>query len=180
MVATVQIISCHGATIAAGDTNITSGVAKYKWGDDDTDDLVGKIPKPSVGSNYSYRKTMRIKVTVTPAGDISNLRWFQDGASWGTGIKQWVHSLPAANYTQGAVGDKTNKITQNGGSAVTDAAVAPYVTGTPLTVEADQILANPATGYGTSDVLESQIEVMSTASFGVKGPVVCTFRWDES
>lgn len=179
MAATVQIISAHGATITTTETPIDGATIKYKRADNDTNNASNPVPVPSSGNKYSWRKTMRIKATTTPDGEISNLRWFSDGGSWGTGVKLWAHDVPVANYTQGAVADETTKIPQDAGEgAVTDAST--YTSGAPLTLNSGTVIANPSTGYGTQNAVESQIEVGTTATRGSKGPRTFTMRLDES
>lgn len=177
MAATVQIISAHGATVTTTETQIDGTTIKYKRADNDTNDTANPVPKPAAGSNFSWRKSMRIKITVAPDGDITNLRWFGPGASWGTGVTLWAHTKPTANYDQASSADDSAKIGVDGGSAVTDA--INYITSAVLTVNAGTVVG-ATTGYGTQDLVETQIEVASTASRGTKGPQTFTYRFDET
>lgn len=177
MPATVQFISAHGATVTTTETNVASGVLKFKRADNDTDDAADPIPKPTGSEVFSWRKSCRIKATVAPDGNISNLRFFTDAGSWGTGVTLYGHKKPVANYDQASSSDNTTKIVDDGGSAVSDAAT--FTSGSPLTVEAGTVLA-ATTGYGTQDLVELQLGVANTASRGLKGPRVLTYRWDES
>ena len=179
MAATVIIVSGHGATITTTETTVSGTTMKFKRQDNDTDDLNGPIPKPGAGTVYSWRKSLRIKVTATPDGNISNLRFFGDAGSWGTGVTAYAHSKPIANYDQASSADETALISTDGGSSVVDAST--LTSGSPLSLNAAaEILANPATGYGTQDMVEMQVGVASTASRGTKGPRVFTYRFDET
>lgn len=177
MAATVVIISAHGATITTTETDITSATIKYRRSDADTNDTSNPIPKPAAGNNFSWRKTMRIKVNVAPDGDISNLRFFSDGVSWGTGVTMRGHTNPVSEYTQASSADEGTEIDQGTGSAITD--MDTYTSGSPLTVNSGVVLT-ATTGYGTQDTVETQLKVASTASRGKKGPITYTYRFDES
>lgn len=177
MAATVIVYSLHGVA-GATETQVDGTTFRYRRSDVDTNNASNPIPKPAAGSVWSWHKSFRMKITGTPDGDISNLRFFSDAGSWGTGVTLWAHTLPWANYAQGASGDETTKIVAGAGSAVTDAST--YTSGSPLTVNAGTVISNPSIGYGTQDLVESQIEVASTASRGTKGPRVLTYRYDES
>lgn len=87
MAATVQIGRKTG--VAPGTfTDITS--INTRANAEDVHSVAGTsnpIRIPSAGTNYSYWVSTRLKVTVTPAGTIDNLRWFTDGANnFGTGV----------------------------------------------------------------------------------------------
>ena len=178
MAATLLIISGHGATITTTETDITGLTCKFKRADEDANDLVGKIARPASGSNFSWRKTMRLKATVSPAGDLSNLRFFSDATAWGTGITHWAHTIPVGEYTQASAADETAKIDQGGGSAVTNS--TSFTSASPLVVNAGVVLTNPTTGYGTQDAVEQQVEVASTAAMGTTTARTMTYRVDES
>lgn len=176
MAATVVVNNLQGA---AGDTEyqVDGTTFKFKRADNVLNDTSNPIPKPASGSNFSWRKSFRCKVTVAPDGDISNLRFFTDAGSWGTGVTVWAHRMPFANYTQGGSGDETTKIVAGAGSTVVDSMTLD--SGSYLTINAGTVLT-ATTGYGTQDMVEAQGEVASTASRGTKGPRVFTWRYDES
>lgn len=181
MAATVIIESCHGATVGGAPTDVTGAGCRFKLADNDTVDLNNPIPKPAASNTWSWRKSFRIKVTATPDGSISNLKWFTDGLSWGTGVTLRAHSRPVANYTQASASDESAVIATGGGSSVVDAAT--LTSGAYLSMNSGgTILSNPSTGYGTQDLFECQLEVASTASHGIKpssGSRVITARFDE-
>lgn len=179
MAATIQVISCHGATITTTETNIAAALIRFKWADNDTDDILNPIVRPSSGSKYSWRKSIRPKIIVAPDVALANYRFFSDGASWGTGVTMRVHQKPVANYDQATIADQSAVITTDGGTAVVDAATLTNVS--PLVVNAGTVIA-ATTGYGTADIIEMQLEVTSSATFGEKPaatPAVYTLRVDE-
>ncbi len=173
MAATVIINALHGAA-GATETQVSGGVCRFKQADNSTDDTANPVPKPSGSDNYSYRKMLRAKVTAAPDGDITNLRCFTDGGSWGTGVTLRGHTLPWANYSQAT--DATQMV-QGSGSALVD--MSTKTSGSPITINSGTVLS-ATTGYGTQDMMELQIEVANTASRGTKGPRVITYRFDES
>ena len=179
MAATVVIISAHGATITTTETDVTSATIKYKRADNDTNDSADPVPKPGAGEVFSWVKNMRIKVTVTPDGDITNLRWYSDGVAIATGVILYVATMATGSYVQSAAGagslSGTASVKITGGTNATT-----YTSGSPLVVNSGTVLSNPSTGYGTQDATVSQMGVDSTASRGTKGPKTYTFRFDES
>lgn len=179
MAATIQAISAHGATLTTAETNIAALLIRFKWADNDTDDILNPIVRPPSGSKYSWRKSIRPKITVAPDVALANYRFFSSGGSWGTGVTMRAHKKPAANYDQATIADQSAIITTDGGSSVVDAATFTDVS--PLVVTAGTFIA-ATTGYGTADIIEMQLEVTSAATFGEKpeaAPEVYTLRFDE-
>lgn len=130
------------------------------------------IPVPTSGTNYSYRKSFKLNVTATPVGTVSNLRFFSDGSSWGTGIT--CYAKAKATYTQGSSSDNTALFD---GTAVD---VTTYTSSSPLTINAGTVLSNPSTGYGTQDYLVLQVGGDSTVVAGVSAARTLSYRTDET
>ncbi len=130
------------------------------------------IPIPTSGTNYSWRKSFKLNVTTTPVGTVSNLRFFSDASSWGTGVTPYA-KLKAA-YTQGSSSDNSALFD---GTAVD---LTTYTSGSPLTITAGTVLSNPSTGYGTQDYLVIQVGVGSTAVAGTTAARTLTYRTDET
>lgn len=173
MAATVQIISGHGASsgsFATTETQVDGGTFRFKLADTDSQDVATPIAKPAAGTNYSWRKNLKVKVTVTPAVQISNLRFFSDGVSIATGCNVWAVS--AAGYTQATSADASGQL-----AASSD--VTTYTTGSPLTVTAGTVISNPSAGYGSQNCVQLQFSCGTSAVRGVKGPQTFTYRWDE-
>jgi len=129
------------------------------------------VPVPAAGSNYSWRKSFKLNVTVTPSGAVTNLRWFSDGVSVGTGLV--VLAKNTASYTLASSADETVAL----GSSV-DATT--LTSASPMTVNAGTVLSNPSTGFGTQNYVEMQLQVGTTAGPGVTALRTYSYRVDET
>lgn len=129
------------------------------------------IPVPPSGNTWSWRKSLKLKVTATPVGSVANLRWFSDAVAVGTGITMLVKKITA--YTQASAGDAAAALTSSS-DAVT------YTSASPLSVNAGTVLSNPSTGVGTQDYIEMQMQVASTAAAGVTAARTYSYRVDET
>ena len=136
-----------------------------------TDGATTYIPIPTSGTNYSWRKSFKLNVTVAPAGTVSNLRFFSDTTSWGTGIT--AYAKQKATYTQGSSSDNSALFD---GTAVD---VTTYSSASPLTINAGTVLT-ATTGYGTQDYLVMQVGIGATASPGTTSARTLTYRVDET
>ncbi len=136
-----------------------------------TDGATTYIPIPTSGTNYSWRKHFKLNVTTTPVGAVSNLRFFSDGTSWGTGVT--AYAKISATYTQGSSSDNSTVIT-----SATD--VTTYTSGSPLTVNSGTVLSNPTTGYGTQDYVVMQVAGGTTVAAGTTSARTLTYRVDET
>lgn len=165
----VQVASSTGPTM----TTWTDG-GRFHRADSSptTDGSTTFIPIPTSGTNYSWRKSFKLNVSVTPVGSVSNLRFFSDGTTWGTGITPYAKQKAA--YTQGSSSDNTALFD---GTAVD---LTTYTSGSPLTINASTVLSNPTTGFGTQDYLVIQIAVGSTAAAGTTSARTLTYRVDET
>ena len=103
---------------------------------------------------------------------MSNLRFFSDGTSWGTGITAYAKKL--SSYTQASSSDNSALFD---GTAVD---VTTYTSGSPLTINASTVLSNPSTGYGTQDYLVMQVGGGTTAGAGTTSARTLTYRVDET
>lgn len=166
------------AGIAPGTgSDITSTETRFKRADNSTVDALNPVPIPTSGTNYSWRKQYKLRVTTAPANQITNLRYFTSGTSLGTGLTHYVAT--SASYTQGVSGDETALIA--GGTDSTT-----YTTGSPLTITAG-LVCDSADTYplyagtsGAQNFLVAQIGVGTTASAGTSGVRTATFRYNES
>lgn len=129
MVATVQVGEKNGA--GATFTQKDGGTIRFKNADNATVDANNPMVIPTAGVDYSYDKWTRFKVTVAPDNNISNLKFYTDGANGlGTGVLLYAkavttYSTPAeATTTTGY----TNAFTYTSGAALSMGA-GPY-TGT--------------------------------------------------
>ena len=171
MSATYRVDVFHGAGPSAGAW--PSGGRLHRADTDPTSDgSTTFITVPTSGTNYSWRKSIKLNVTGTPTGSVSNLRFFSDGVSWGTGVT--CYAKASASYTQGSASDNTALFD---GTAVD---VTTYTSGSPLTINAGTVLSNQSTGYGTQDYLVLQVGVTSSASPGTTSARTLTYRIDET
>ncbi len=71
-------------------TDKTSGTVRFKNADNATVDTANRLIIPSVNQEFSFRKMLRLRVTVAPAVDIDNVQAYMDGAKgWETAVKAW-------------------------------------------------------------------------------------------
>lgn len=176
MAATVTIESWHGAGAGSG-TNISNGEVRFKLADNDTVDLNAPLRVPTadqvtaeIPSTYSFRKYFKINVTATPDNSISNLKFFTDG-----------NNLDAEVVL---LGDQTDTYQENVSADSTGDTTAHWLAvnwtkASPLVVNASTVISNPSTGYGTQDFVMIQAMVSSSATAGIKGAQVFSYRWDE-
>lgn len=170
MAATYQVDVFHGSGPSSGAW--PSG-GRFHRADTDptTDGSTTFIPIPSAGTNYSWRKSFKLNVTVAPVGVVSNLRFFSDGTTWGTGITPYAKQK--ASYTQASATDNTALFD---GTAVD---LTTYTSASPLTINAGTVLT-ATTGYGTQDYLVIQIAGGTTVSAGTTSARTLTYRVDET
>jgi hypothetical protein len=162
MVATVQIIEKNGAGGTA--TDKTSGTIRFKNADNATVDNNNPLVIPPSGSDFSFEKWLRLNVTVAPSVQISNLKFYTDGANeLGAGVLLWAKAVTAyATPTEPA--NSTGYV-----NAFT------YTSGAPLSLGAGAF-----TGTGEKgDHAVCMMEVQNTATQGQTPSETITFSYDE-
>ena len=162
MVATVQIVEKNGT--AGTNTQKDSGTVRFKNADNATVDTSNPMVIPTAGNDFSYEKWLRLKVTVAPDTNISNLKFYTDGANgFGTGVDLYAKAV--ATYATPAEATATagyaSAFTYTSGSALNLGTAA--VTGTGE--------------KGSHAVL--MMRVASTASPGTLTAETGTFSYDE-
>ena len=162
MPATVQIIEKNGVPGTA--TDKTSGSVRLKKADNSTVDLLNPLVKPTAGSDFSFEKWLRLNVTGGTFLQMTNLKFYTDGANGlGTGVSLWAKAVTAyATPAQGAsnVG-YTNAFT--------------YTSGASLSLG-----AGPFTGVGEKgDHVVLLGEIGTTVAGGLTPSETLTFAWDE-
>lgn len=119
MVATVQIIEKNGA--GGTGTNKTSGTITFCNADTPTPGAANPLVIPATGTEYSYEKWTRLNVTVAPDTNLSNLKFYTDGAS-GFGAGVGLYAKAVATYATPAEATATagyaNAFTYTSGSAL--------------------------------------------------------------
>jgi hypothetical protein len=167
MAATIQI---HEMSAADAGTDKTSGTVRFKDADDATVDANDPLQVPAAGSIYSYTKKLRAYMEAPPDTNISNLRWYSDGANgFGTGIGVTAKNIGVTFGTQ-------FKTEQSGGSDLFG-----YDSGSPL--DGDGTDAGPFVPADDDsyigDIIELQMSVASTASNGALSAETLTLAYDE-
>lgn len=170
MAATYQVDVFHGAGPSAG---AWPAGGRFHRADTDptTDGSTTFIPIPTSGTNYSWRKSFKLNVTGAPTGTVSNLRFYSDASSWGTGITPYA--MKEASYTQASASDNTALFD---GSAVD---LTTYTSGSPYTINSGTVLT-ATTGYGTQDYLVIQVGGTSSVAAGTTTARTLTYRVDET
>lgn len=173
MAATVEVRVLHGGAPGLG-VNVTGQTLRFKRADDDLQNAQFPVDRPSVGVAYSWRKTFLLVVTGAPDNEISNLRFFSDGGSLGTGRQVLFNR--AAGYTQATAADESAAISAVDLTSLTDVAPEVLVPG-QLVSDVDPV---PTAGTG-QDHVELQLAVDPTASPGNStAALVCRYRYTES
>jgi len=176
MAATVQIHSWHGAGAGSG-TNINNGEVRFKLADNDTVDLNAPLRVPTqeqvdalIAYTYSFRKYFKVNFTTTPSSSISNLRFFTDGNNLDAQVVLLADQTDT--YQENVSADSTGDTTAHW-------LAVSYTKASPLVVNSGTVLSNPSTGYGTQDFVMVQAMVSASATAGVVGPQVWSYRYDE-
>jgi hypothetical protein len=167
MAATIQI---HEMSALSAGVDKTSGTVRFKDADNATVDTNNPLQVPSSGTNYSYTKKLRAYMEDPPGTNITNLRWYSDGANgFGTGIGAQVKNIGvtwSANY----------KTQMSGGADLFG-----YATGSPLDGDGTDtgpfVPADDDSYIG--DLIEFQMSVADTASNGALGGETLTLAYDE-
>lgn len=171
MAATIQI---HEMTTNA-DTGVdkTSGTVRFKAVASTTSttaDANNPLVVPGAGTAYSYVKKLRPYMEAPPNTNISNIRWYSDGANgFGTGIGVTVKNI---GTTFGTHYDTA----MSGGSDLFG-----YTSGSPLDgdgTDAGPFVPGDANTY-IGDIIELQMTVASTASNGALSAESLTCAFDE-
>jgi hypothetical protein len=182
MAASAQTRYYHGSSPGTASGDVTGLTVRHKLADNDVQDTNNPIPLPLSGMNLGWRKSSKVNWTTTPAGSITNLRWFISGGP-PSGIRFFARDQAADVYvfassgdTAGIAGFTDTTPNQNANDAVN------YTSSTPLTVNAGTVLSNPSTGEGTQVFVETQLGVQSTYAGG-PGPITAfqvTYRYSET
>jgi len=162
MVATVLIIEKNGAGPTTADK--TSGTVRFCNADNATPGTSNPMVIPATGTDYSFEKWLRLKVTGAPDTNMSAIKFYTDGANgFGTGVNMYAKAV--ATYVQPAEATATAGYTN--AFSYTASAAMDLETGT-------------VTGTGEKgDHAVLILTVASTASQGSLTPETITFAYDE-
>lgn len=171
MAATIQI---HEMTSnATTGIDKTSSTIRFKTVPSTTSTAVdanNPLLVPAEGTNYSYVKKVRAKMTGSPNTQISNLRWYSDGGNgFGTGI-----GVSAKNI--GVTFGSHYQTAMSGGSDLFG-----YTSVSPLSgvvTDTGPFTSSNNNSY-IGDLIELQMSVASTASNGALSSENLTMAYDE-
>jgi hypothetical protein len=163
MVATVQIGEKNGTPGTF--TDKTSGTVRFCNADSATPGTNNPMVIPGTGSDYSYEKWLRLKITAVPDTQITNPKFYStDGVnSFGTGVNLYAKAV--TTYATPAEATAT--------AGYTDA--FSYTSGSALTLGTGTYTA---TGE-FADHTVMMMTVASTASQGSLTPESMTWSYDE-
>jgi len=164
--ATIKIVEKNGA--GGTQTDKTSGEIRFKQADNATVDNNHRLVAADGSTCYSVEKWLRLKAETAPSVDITNVRFYTDGANgFGTGIGLYAKAV--ASYSQPA---QPNSVAGYSNAFTFTSAAA-------LSLGAGVQLANPATGeFGDHAVL--CMTIGSTAGPGLTAAETLTFSYDET
>lgn len=171
MAATIQIHEM--TTDAATGVDKTAGTVRFKAVASTTStavDASDPLVVPGAGSDYSFVKKVRPYMSVAPGTQVSNLRWYTDGANgFGTGITATAKNI---GVTFGTHYDTL----MTGGADLFG-----YTSGSPLDGDGtDTGPFVPADNLSyIGDIIEMQLAVASTASNGALSSESLTLAYDE-
>lgn len=171
MAATTAITQYTGS----GPSSTTITNLRLKTADDASGtDTTYPLVKPSSGTNYSYLATVALTVSSAPAGSITNIKFYMDGAnSYGTGITlkgDESNTYAQATGTQGSSGDLSATFYTSGTDLFT------HTSGSPKSMT-----SNATTGTGRySYYMRMQMALSTSVSAGTLSTETATFKWDET
>lgn len=164
-------------------TDITSGTTRVSYSDSPTPGTSNPIPIPPSGTNRSWWASTRLQVTAQPTNGISNIKWYSDGTSFGTGLTCMGQTAAAATgYTQatgsGGAGTSGTVLNTTNYPALSAATVdvTTLTSGSPKSVTGS---IGATTGH-LGDFFVFQLEVGSTASVGTTTARTFTWAYDET
>jgi len=174
MPATVEVHIFHGAAPGLG-SDVTLQTVRFKQADDDVQDALSPVPVPLEGYAYSWRKSFKLVATTAPDNRISNLRFFSDGASLGTG--RTVLFGRSSSYVQASAGD------QAGGISSTD--VDLLTSSSPETIQGGTVMdsgdAYPYDGGAAQDYVMLQLRHdVNVVAGDAAAAKTLTYRFDET
>jgi len=175
MTAQTEVHVHHGGAPLLG-TDVTGGTLRFKRADNDVQDATNPVPIPAAGLGYSWRKSFRLIAQTAPDNEISNLRFYADAGSLGTGRR--VLFARSAAYVQATVADETTPI-----SAVdlaTKTAASPELVQPGVLADSTDTYPLAAGVASSQDYVQLQLEVGSTAQAGTGGSLGLRYRYDES
>lgn len=136
-------------------------------------------PVPAVTTSYSYWVSTRLDVTVAAANDVTNLKWYSDGVSAGTGLTvSGAKASTGANsgYRQATSAIVLNNTNHTGLDVASATDVSTYTSGSPLAIVGTR---GTSTGF-FGDYFVYQLAATSSASPGPMTARTYTWQYDET
>lgn len=167
MAATIEI---HEMSALTTGVNKTNGTVRFKAADNNAVDTSNPLQKPPSGTNYSFTKKLRARMTAAPDVQVENLRWYSDGNNgMGTGIAITAKNIGTTFGTQ-------YNTAMTGGTDLFS-----FTSGSPL--DGDAVATGPFLPAHNNtyigDLIELQMSVASTASNGQVPAETLTLAYDE-
>ena len=181
MVATVIIREWNDNATNTGSptkTDKTSGNVRFRNNDSASTDNANRLIIPTADREYSFKKYLRLAITVVPDVDIDNIQAYTDGApfSTSTGVKLWYQI--DGTFATPIVPTESNDPPQNSTAGVFIIASG-ITSGTPANMDA--INTGPfATTGDIGDFLKLVLEVETNAVQGDLTAEVLTWSFDET
>jgi len=166
MSASYQTRYYHGSSPGVASSDVTGLTVRQKQADNDVQDTNFPVPLLATGLSFAWRKSSKMNWTTSPAGSITNLRWFLSTLP-PSGIRFFVRVQVAGIYIQATVADQSGitGFTDTTSNQTANDATA-YTSSAPLTVNSGTVLSNPNTGEGTQVFVETQLAVNSSYAGG--------------
>jgi len=175
MVATVIIEELNAGGETA--TNKTSGTVRFKNADDAVVDTNDRLLIPTANREFSFRKMLRLRMTVKPDVDIDNLQAYSDGSKvWETAVQAWYARKSV--YAVGTVPTET-EFPPQWPSVAAMADLFTATSGSPI--DMDGFNPGPYTSSGQmGDYLGLVMSVGQSATQGTLTAETLTFAFDET
>lgn len=185
MAASAQTRYYHGSSPAPG-PDVTGTTVRHKRADNDIQDANNPLPVPTTATfAFAWRKWSKENWPSTPAGNISNLRWFTSTVvPTGIYMGAWLQAVyPLGGASDVADDNGVNGFTDTVGNQNANNAMN-YVSAAPLTVQAGTVLVNPNTGegFGQANFVVTQFGVNNSYAGGPGpiSPITITYRYSET
>jgi hypothetical protein len=165
MVATVQIVEANGTAETL--TQKDGSTLRFKNADNATVDALNPMVIPATGQDWSFQKWTQLNVTVAPATNLTNLKFYTDGTGW-SAADAFVKGWAAAETTY------ATPIAASGSSQFT-ADMFSYTSGAALDLGTAAV-----TGTGLKgDHAHLALEVEAGATQGTLTAETLTYSYDE-
>jgi hypothetical protein len=161
---------------------------KFKTADNATVNNVNPIPKPVVGTNYSFWKQVYLKCSVAPSSQCDNFKWYTDGGGFGEDIALKMGtqhpvktSISNAGYevATGTIGESGDEMVAAHAGLTGSLDAFGYTSAAPKSVTCGEEGGLIDAIGETTNYIVLQAEVGPTASAGTPSNETVTWKWDE-